>query len=62
MSKRPKRTSTMYDNPEIGGHTFPKAMTPINIQAEFRVLVLVPVNVDVIEDCYFMPEDTRNCS
>ena len=52
----------MHDNPEIVGHTFPKAMTPINIQAEFRVAGLVSVNRDVFEACYFIPEETRYCS
>ena len=37
----------MYNNPEIICHTFPKAMTPINIQ--FRVAGIVPVNRDVFE-------------
>ena len=42
----------MHDNPEIVGHTFPKAMPPINIQAEFMVAGLVPVSV--FESCYVM--------
>ena len=50
----------MHDNPEIVRHTFPKAMTPINIQAEFSVAGLV--NRDVFEECYFMPAETRDCS
>ena len=37
----------MHDNPEILGHTFSKAMPPINIQ--FRVAGLVPENRDVFE-------------
>ena len=52
----------MHDDPEIVGHTFPKAMPPINIQAEFMVAGVVPINRDVFEDCYFMPAETRNCS
>ena len=52
----------MHDNPEIVGHAFPKAMTPINIEVEFRVAGLVPVNRDVFEDCCFMPEETKDCS
>ena len=39
----------MHDIPESVDHTFHKAMTPINIQAEFRVAGLVPVNRDVFE-------------
>ena len=50
----------MHDNPEIVGHTFPKVISPINIQAKFRVAGLVPVNRDVVEDCYFMPAETRD--
>ena len=49
----------MHDIPEIVDHTFPKAMIPINIQAEFRVLGLVPLNRDVFEYCYFMPVETK---
>ena len=60
MSNHPGRTSTMPDNPEIVGHTFPEAMTPITIH--FRVAILVSVNRDVFEDCYFMPAETRDCS
>ena len=37
----------MHDHPEILGHTFPKAMTPVNIQ--FRIAGLVPVNSNVFE-------------
>ena len=33
-------------------------MTPINIQAEYRV----PVYRDIFEDCDFMPAETRDCS
>ena len=62
MFYHPERTSTIHDIPEIVGHTFPKAMTPINIQAEYRVAGLVPVNRDVFEDCYFMPAKTSHCS
>ena len=51
-----------HDIPEMVGHTFPKAMTLINIQAKFRVAGLVPVNRDVFEDCYFMLAKTRDCS
>ena len=50
----------MHDNTEILGHTFPKAMTPINIQ--FRVAGLVPINIDVFQICYVIPAETRNCS
>ena len=42
LDVHPRITSTMHDN-----HTFPKAMTPINIQ--FRVAGLVPDNIDVFE-------------
>ena len=58
MFNPPGKTMTMHDIPEIVGHTFPKpkAMTPTNIQAEFRVAWLVPVNRDVFEDCDFIPE------
>ena len=37
----------MHDDPEIIGHTFPKAKTPINYQ--FMVAGLVQVNRDVFE-------------
>ena len=47
MSNNPGRTSTMHNNTEILGHTFPEVMTPINIQ--FRVAGLVPVNRGVFE-------------
>ena len=62
ISNHPGRTITMHDNPEMVGHTFPKAVIPINIQAQFRVAGLVPVNRDVFEDCYFMPAEKRDCS
>ena len=61
MSTHLGRTSIMHDISEIGGHTFPKAMTPINIQAKFMVAGLVPVNRDVFEDCYCMPAEARYC-
>ena len=47
VTNNPGRTSTVHDNTEILGHTFPKSMTQINIQ--FRVAGLVPVNRDVFE-------------
>ena len=62
MSNHPGKTRPTHDVTEIVGHTFPKAMTSINIQAGFRVAGLVPVNIYVFEDCYFMPAETRYCS
>ena len=52
---------TILDIPEIVGNTVPKAITPTNIQAEFRVAGL-PINRDVFENCDFMPAEARDCS
>ena len=52
----------MHNIPEIVGHTFLKAMTPINIKHEFMVVGLVPMNRDVFLDCDLMPAETRYCS
>ena len=52
----------MHDITEIVGHSFPKVMTEINIQAEYRVAGLVQVNRDVFEDVYFMPAEIRDCA
>ena len=48
----------IHENPEILGHTFPKAMTPNNIQ--FRVAGLVPVNRGVFEIVISCRQETYN--
>ena len=41
MLNHPRRTMTMHDILEFISHTFPKAMTPNNIEDEFRVARLL---------------------
>ena len=57
MYNNPGKTMTIYDIAAMVGIAFPKAMTPSNIQAGFRVSGIVPVNVNIFTDEEFMPSD-----
>ncbi|KAG5866572.1 hypothetical protein JTB14_004133 [Gonioctena quinquepunctata] len=50
LQKHPGKPITSYDVAEIVGHAYPKAFTPVNIQAGFRVSGIWPVNEDIFND------------
>ena len=60
MFNNPGKTMTIYDIAAMVGHAFPRAMSPCNIQAGFRVSGIVPVNVDIFTDDEFLPADTTD--
>ena len=48
------RTTTIYDVPAMVGLAYPKAMTPANIQAGFKVSGISPFNRNVFTDDEFL--------
>ena len=54
------RTMTIYDVPAMVGLAYPKAMTPANIQAGFKVSGISPFNRNVFTDDEFLPADVTD--
>ena len=54
------RTMTIYDVPAMVGLAYPKAMTPANIQAGFKVFGISPFNRNVFTDDEFLPADVTD--
>ena len=54
------RTMTIYDVPAMVGVAYPKAMTPANIQAGFKVSGISPFNRNVFTDDEFLPADVTD--
>ena len=54
------RTVTIYDVPAMVGLAYPKAMTPANIQAGFKVSGISPFNRNVFTDDEFLPADVTD--
>ena len=54
------RTLTIYDVPAMVGLAYPKAMTPANIQAGFKVSGISPFNRNVFTDDEFLPADVTD--
>ena len=50
MYNNPGKTMTIYDIASMVGIAFPKAMTPSNMQAGFRVSGIRPVNVNIFTE------------
>jgi len=54
-SSHPGRTMQVLDIPSLCASAFPLAMTPVNIQAGFRVSGIYPLNRNVFTDDEFLP-------
>ena len=54
------RTMPIYDVPAMVGLAYPKAMTPANIQAGFKVSGISPFNRNVFTDDEFLPADVTD--
>ena len=54
------RTMIIYDVPAMVGLAYPKAMTPANIQAGFKVSGISPFNRNVCTDDEFLPADVTD--
>ncbi|XP_023312650.1 uncharacterized protein LOC111692771 [Anoplophora glabripennis] len=55
MRNNPGKTMTIYDIPSITRTALPLALTPTNIQAEFRCTGIFPFNRDIFSELDFAP-------
>lgn len=60
MLENKGKTMTIYDIPVMVGKAFPKAMTPTNIQAGFRVSGICPFNPDIFDEADFLPSNVTD--
>lgn len=60
MKSHPGHTMTIYDIPGIVAEAFPKATTPTNIMAGFRVTGIWPFNRDIFTDDEFAPSSVTD--
>ena len=60
MLTNPGKTMTIYNLPGIVGQAYPKAFTPLNISARFRVSGIFPFDRDIFGDEEFMPANVND--
>ncbi|KAF2897158.1 hypothetical protein ILUMI_09024 [Ignelater luminosus] len=54
MVMNPIKPITIYETAELAASTFPKAFSPSNIQKDFEVAELYPLNENVFEEHEFL--------
>ena len=60
MRSNPGKAMTIYDIPGIVKDALPKAFTPSNISAGFRVTGIHPYNKDIFSEVDFRPAQTTD--
>ena len=55
MRNHPGKTMNIYDIPLIVGEALPRAVTPSNIIAGFKVCGISPFNSEIFQECDFQP-------
>jgi hypothetical protein len=55
MRSNPGKTMSIYNLPHLAALALPRAATPVNIKAGFRVSGVFPFNVDIFTEEDFMP-------
>lgn len=60
MVEKKGKIMTIYDIPVLVGKVFPRAITPVNIEAGFRVSGLSPLDLNTCTDDEFLPSDVMD--